>query len=63
MQPTAKEIDAAIAEEAAAMKQFAAATRTETAASLKVRAARVRLMNARGAKTALMQDMMGYGEL
>jgi hypothetical protein len=43
------------------MKQFAAANRTETAASLKVRAARMRLMNARGAKTALMQDMMAYG--
>jgi hypothetical protein len=32
-----------------------------SAASLKVKAARKRLMDARGAKSALMQDMMAYG--
>jgi hypothetical protein len=61
MQPTTEEIDAAIAEEAAAMKQFSEASRKETTASLKVKAARKRLMDARGAKSALMHDMMSYG--
>jgi hypothetical protein len=62
MKPTDFELDAAIAEEAAAMKQFAEASRKETAASLKVKAARKRLMDARGAKTALYQDMMSYAK-
>jgi hypothetical protein len=42
------------------MKQFAAASAKETAASLKVKAARKRLMDARGAKSALMHDMMSF---
>jgi hypothetical protein len=42
-------IDDAIAEEAAAMKAFAKASAQEIKASLKVRAARKRLMDARGA--------------
>jgi hypothetical protein len=62
MKPTNLELDAAIEEEAAAMKQFAEASAKETAASLKVRAARKRLMDARGAKTALYQDMMAYSK-
>jgi hypothetical protein len=61
MQPTSEEIDAAIAEEAAAMKAFAKASAQETNTGLKVKAARKRLMDARGAKSALMQDMMAYG--
>ena len=61
MQPSSEEIDAAIAEEATAMKQFAKISAKETAASLKVKAARKRLMDARGAKSALMQDLMAYG--
>ena len=60
MPPKNEEIDAAIAEEALAMKQFAAASASETAASLKVKAARKRLMDARGAKSGLMHDMMSY---
>jgi hypothetical protein len=61
MSPTTEEIDAAIAEEAAAMKQFSEASRRKTAASLKVKAAGTRLRNARAAKSALVQDMMAYG--
>lgn len=62
MQPTNQEIDAAIAEEAEAMKQFAAASAKETSASLKVKAARKRLMDARGAKSALMHDLMAFSK-
>jgi hypothetical protein len=61
MQPSNEEIDAAIAEEADAMKQFAAASAKETAASLKVKAARKRLTDAVGAKSALMHDLMAPG--
>lgn len=62
MKPTNEEIDAAIAEEALAMKEFAAASAKETTASLKVKAARKRLMDARGAKSALVHDMMSYSK-
>jgi hypothetical protein len=61
MQPTNEEIDTAIAEEADAMKQFSKALGEGTKAELKIKAARKRLMDARGAKSALMRDMLAYG--
>lgn len=62
MPPNNEEIDAAILEEAEAMKEFAVATSKETAASLKVKAARKRLRDARGAKNALMNDLLIYAK-
>ena len=62
MQPTNEEIDTAIAEEAEAMKEFVLASAKETKASLKVKAARKRLMDARGAKMAVYQDMMLFSK-
>lgn len=60
MQPSPADIDNCIIEEAEAMREFSEATRTETKASLKVKAARKRLMLARQAKNALVQDMFAY---
>jgi len=60
MQPTAIEIDNAVMEEAAAMNEFAEASKKETSASLKVKAARKRLMLARSHKSALIRDLMTY---
>jgi hypothetical protein len=62
MPPNNEEIDAAIIEEAEAMKQFSKASAEGTRADLKIKAARKRLMDARGAKNALMQDMMSYSK-
>lgn len=61
MKPSDKEIDDAIAEEAAAMKEFTEASGVKVEASLAVEAARGRLMRARAAKSALVHDMMTYG--
>ena len=62
MKPSDQEVDAAIAEEAAAMKAFAAASAQETKAGLKIKAARKRLSLARSAKWALMSDLMAYSK-
>lgn len=60
MQPTSADIDNAIAEEAIAMREFAEASQQNTKSTLKVQAARKRLMLARQAKNALVQDMFAY---
>lgn len=60
MQPSPADIDNAIVEEAEAMREFAEASKANTKSTLKVTAARKRLMLARQAKNALVQDMFAY---
>lgn len=60
MQPTSAEIDNAVMEEAAAMQEFAKASKLETKAGLEKQAARKRLMLARSAKSALVRDLIAF---
>lgn len=60
MQPSPADIDNCVIEEAAAMNDFAKASKAETNASLKVQAARKRLMLARAAKSAIVRDLIIY---
>lgn len=59
-QPTPEEIDNCVIEEATAMNEFAKASKAETNATLKVQAARKRLMLARAAKSAIVRDLIAF---
>lgn len=60
MLPSNEEIDAAIKNEAEAMRSFANCLAFETAATNHVKAARANLMLARSHKSALMRDLVTY---
>jgi hypothetical protein len=62
MAPSTEELEAAQQEEAKAMLAFSAALRRGTKAELEIIAARKRLQNARGAKSALYSDMMSFSK-
>jgi len=61
MKQKSREFEAALAEEAAAMKQLAKAFQSKTNAELKIIAARKRLSLARSASYAVKFDLMAFG--
>lgn len=60
VQPSSQEIDNVVIEEADALQEFAKASKSHTNSTLKLMAARKRLMLARAAKRAIIQDLLIY---
>ncbi len=60
MKPKAEELEAALKEEGEAVSEFAKAQALRERGELKVKAARGRLMLARGNYRALINDMMSF---
>lgn len=60
MSPSPAEVDNVVIEEADALQEFAKASKAHTNSTLKLMAARKRLMLARAAKRAIIQDLIAF---